>query len=119
MLVLQDPTTIDPESDYIHVKIIEYNLDENERKWKQEGWTPKLLPYERSHFCNSISLAPSVSPWKFHEDLPTEWIWVDSTWVPGSWQYCDAQWEPLGLNDSIASFTRRRVWKRKAFKILT
>ncbi|CAH00149.1 Pex32p [Kluyveromyces lactis] len=119
MLILQDPTKIDPESDYVHVKIIEYNVDENERKWKQEGWTPKLLPYERAHFSNSFTQTPSVTPWKFHEELPSDWIWIESTWVPGSWQYCDAKWNLLGANDSIACFTRRRTWKRRAFKILT
>lgn len=118
MLIVQDPTTIDPESDYIHVKIVEYNIDENERKWKQEGWTPKLLPYERSHFCNSFTLMETNSPWKFQEELTNGWIWVDANWFPENWIYCDAQWNSLGANDSIACFTRKRTWKRRAFKIL-
>ena len=117
-LIIQDSHTIDPESDYVRVKIVEFRIDENERKWNQEGWTRHLLSYERTHFCNSFNHTYCMSPWKFQEDLPTEWIWVDDSWIPSQWRYCDSEWTEIGTKDSIACFTRRRTWRRKAFQII-
>lgn len=117
-LIIQDVKMVDDASDYVRVRIIEYKIDENERKWSSEGWSHTLLPYERSHFCNSLTKENFVSPWKFQEELSLDWIWIDDGWSPTSWEYCDTEWNHIGPNESIESFTRTRTWKRRAFCIL-
>ncbi|AET40938.1 Pex32p Ecym_7086 [Eremothecium cymbalariae DBVPG len=115
----KDSGSGDCSDEYVKVKIVEFCIDENERKWPKEGWSHHLLPYERQRY--SMSFDPlcrsSQSPWRFQEDISRDWWWIDDTWVHSAWQYCDSEWNYLGGKDSIGCYTRCRMWKRKAFRI--
>ncbi|AAS54705.1 AGR215Cp [Eremothecium gossypii ATCC 10895] len=120
LLISDAAATVDMEStDYIKVCIVEFCIDENERKWPKDGWSHTLLPYERQRY--SLALDPqhraSPSPWRLQETVARDWHWVDDTWQHSPWSYCDTEWNFLGSKDSIGCYTRHRTWKRRAFRI--
>ncbi|KAM3162980.1 Pex24p domain-containing protein [Lachancea thermotolerans] len=102
----------------VSAKVVEFRIDENQRKWPLDGWTQNMLPYERSKFTASQDPASAEcsSPWKFQESLGREWCWLDDAWKPEPWLYCDTHWIARGENDSLDCYTRRRMWKRRAFQ---
>lgn len=104
---------------YVFIDIVEFLIDENERKWQTDGWSHILLPYERQKYSNTLDKFHTRcnSPWNFQEELSPRWLWIDEQWKPSSWNYCDTEWNFLGKNDSVDSYTRRRTWKRRAFQI--
>ncbi|KAL3235329.1 Peroxisomal membrane protein PEX32 [Nakaseomyces bracarensis] len=111
-------------SDNAVIVIKEIYVFENQRKWKYEGWQPKLLPYERKMYttnCNNKFLDPSAysvpSIVEVEKELPTGWSWVEKNWEKSSWVYSDTDWNITGTRDSLEGYTRSRVWKRKIFKL--
>ncbi|SCU92008.1 LAMI_0E08328g1_1 [Lachancea mirantina] len=119
--IISDPIVWDGDhAGKVNVKIVEFQIDENQRKWPSDGWTSGLLPYERPKFsftANTPWLAAS-SPWEFQENLDRCWFWMDDCWKPSSWTYFDSGWRFKGQNDSIDCYTRNRTWKRKAYRLL-
>lgn len=111
-------------SDSVEITVKEILVFENQRKWKYEGWLPKLLPYERKLYttnCNNKYLDPSAysipSPEQLEQQLPSGWTWVEKTWEKSPWVYSDTDWNITGTKDSLEGYTRSRVWKRKVFKM--
>lgn len=111
-------------SDSVEITVKEILIFENQRKWKYEGWLPKLLPYERKLYttnCNNKYLDPSAysipSPEQLEQQLPSGWTWVEKTWEKSPWVYSDTDWNITGTKDSLEGYTRSRVWKRKVFKM--
>lgn len=101
-----------------HITVIDLTIYENQRKWKDQGWSAKMLSYEKPNFCMNMdgTLIASRSPWEFQEGLPAEWTWLDDCWRPIGWVYSDTNWVTTGEKDSLESFTRTKIWKRRAFK---
>lgn len=101
------------------IAIMEFNIDENQRKWRDTGWLHKMLPYERPEFSMDTSgcIRACESPWKFQEGLPEAWEWLDDCWRPTEWIFSDSEWNVAGTNDSLESCTRTRTWKRRIFTV--
>lgn len=100
--------------------IVELKISENQRKWQADGWTTRMLPYERAEYSIKIDgeLYACHSPWKFQEYDLENWLWLDDCWRPAEWIYSDTEWNFKGLHDSIECYTRRRTWKRRIYRIL-
>lgn len=100
------------------IAIIDFTISENQRKWRDEGWSSKMLSFERPSFCMSIGdqVVGCKSPWEFQEGLPAGWEWLDDCWRPIGWVYSDSNWVVTGEKDSLDSFTRTKVWKRRIFR---
>lgn len=101
-----------------NIAVIDFTIQENQRKWRDEGWTSRMLSYEKPHFCMRIGdqVVASKSPWEFQEGLPAGWEWLDDCWRPIGWVYSDSNWVVTGERDSLESFTRTKTWKRRIFK---
>lgn len=100
------------------IAVIDFTIHENQRKWRDEGWLPKMLSYEKPNFCVRIGdqSVACKSPWEFQEGLPAGWEWLDDCWRPIGWIYSDTNWTVTGERDSLESFTRSKIWKRRIFK---
>lgn len=101
------------------VKLVKFEINENQRKWPLDGWKSNLLPYERSKFSatREFSCLKFSSPWELQESLGRDWIWLDDAWKPSSWVYGDTNWDIKGEFDSLNCYTRERTWKRRAGQI--
>ncbi|AQZ12972.1 PEX32 (YBR168W) [Zygosaccharomyces parabailii] len=113
--------TLDGTSQYSTsaIQVIDLQIQENQRKWQADGWTDRMLPYEKPKYCILLrnGLHACNSPWQFQESSIAEWSWLDDCWRPGSWVYSDTMWEITGESDSLESCTRARVWKRRIYRI--
>lgn len=100
------------------ITVIDFTIYENQRKWKDRGWSSIMLTYEKPSFCMKIDghTVACKSPWEFQEGLPADWTWLDDCWRPIGWVYSDTNWVATGEKDSLESFTRTKIWKRRAFK---
>ncbi|SCU94688.1 LANO_0E07690g1_1 [Lachancea nothofagi CBS 11611] len=106
----------------ITVMIIEYQINENQRKWPLDGWTHNLLSYERTKFTTNNEegqdWVASTSPWEFQETIERDWFWLDDSWIPHEWIYCDTDWDIKGAKDSLNCYTRSKSWTRSSFRVL-
>ncbi|SCW03656.1 LAFE_0G15280g1_1 [Lachancea fermentati] len=104
---------------YATLDLVEFQIDENQRKWPLDGWTHHLLPYERQKYCATLDPEHSTtkSPWEFQELLEREWFWLDDSWKHEDWNYGDTEWNNKGSFDSLDCYTRRRTWTRRAYRI--
>lgn len=100
-------------------QIIDLQIQENQRKWQADGWTTRVLPYEKPKYCIDLrdGLHACNSPWQFQEGNLDDWNWLDDCWRPTGWTYSDTMWGIIGENDSLESCTRSRIWKRRIFRI--
>ncbi|QLQ81519.1 hypothetical protein HG537_0F02800 [Torulaspora globosa] len=112
------PTTSKQHTTQPHITVVDLTIYENQRKWKDHGWSSRMLSYEKPSFCMKINdrLMACNSPWQFQETLPADWTWLDDCWRPIGWIYSDTNWRATGDRDSLESFTRTKIWKRRAFK---
>lgn len=97
--------------------IIELEIDENQRKWQADGWTARMLPYERPKYSIKIGgdISMCNSPWQLQESSLKDWSWLDDCWRPTTWYYSDSNWNFKGLHDSLECYTRKRTWKRRVY----
>lgn len=97
--------------------IIEVEIDENQRKWQANGWTARMLPYERPKYSIKIggNISMCSSPWQLQESNLKDWSWLDDCWRPTIWYYFDSNWNFKGLHDSLECCTRKRTWKRRVY----
>ncbi|CAR25890.1 hypothetical protein ZYGR_0A04630 [Zygosaccharomyces rouxii] len=100
--------------------VIEFKINENQRKWQADGWTARMLPYERTKY--SIELGGKIntchSPWQFQESDLKNWSWLDDCWRPTDWIYSDTNWDFKGVHDSLDCCTRTRAWKRRVYRLM-
>lgn len=115
----ETPAEKDP-AECVSVKIVEFQIEENQRKWPLDGWSHTLLPYERQQYSIMVGKNhfTSKSPWEFQESLSHVWYWIDDTWRHEDWLYCDTDWNDKGSVDSLVCYTRRRKWRRRAFTVI-
>ncbi|GAV51892.1 hypothetical protein ZYGR_0AF03630 [Zygosaccharomyces rouxii] len=100
--------------------IIELEINENQRKWQADGWTARMLPYERAKYSMELggNLSTCHSPWQFQEHDLKNWSWLDDCWRPTTWVYSDSKWNFKGLHDSLECCTRTRTWKRRIYYLI-
>lgn len=105
-------------------QIIEFQVEENERRWIGFGWTKKMLftdtrcaYYDRYSQKGMEKLEDFTFP--VLKSYPhSEWRWVDSHWRPATgWIYTDNWWRHPKRTDSVSAFTRSRRLKRECVVI--
>ena len=101
------------------IKMIEVEINENQRKWFSENWNHKLLPYEQHIYTINYknNMHKSFSPWEIELELPDGWNWLDDSWLSTSWAYSDTNWNLVGNKESLESCTRSRIWKRRLYHL--
>ncbi|KAI8331823.1 hypothetical protein EDC96DRAFT_488941 [Choanephora cucurbitarum] len=109
-------------------KIYCFQIQQHQRWWFLIGWTDILLSQDPSEWTdvysrptpstNDFCLPPSTSDFCEQQDI-TEWHWIDPEWTvtDNRWHYADWHWEKWSTLPSNNSFTRKRMWYRRAERI--
>lgn len=99
-------------------QILEIIVQENERKWYDNIWSKKLLPFERRNTYIKLSndnYQSCTTKDALVQTIPLEWDWLEDDWITQDWQYCDTNWNKIGLSDTRECFTRTRISQRLIF----
>ncbi|EDO18603.1 hypothetical protein Kpol_1048p34 [Vanderwaltozyma polyspora DSM 70294] len=101
------------------IKILDVKIQENQRKWHPDGWTSKLVSYERSPYSIEINnkIYSALAPSDMGKLIPEGWQWLDNEWHCTVWSYSNTDWEFTGLNESLEGCTRSKIWSRRLFHL--
>ncbi|OBZ80874.1 hypothetical protein A0J61_11077, partial [Choanephora cucurbitarum] len=109
-------------------KIYCFQIQQHQRWWFLIGWTDILLSQDPPEWAdvysrptpstNKFCLPPSTYDFCKQQDI-TKWHWIDPEWTVAEnrWQYADWHWDKWSTIPSNNSFTRKRMWYRRAERI--
>lgn len=128
---LSDPATAETTPDGSRFTTA-VSVIENQRRWLGLGWTPSLLPHERSPFTD-VDNRTCPAPDNYGLPIPkttvengatrtTSWAWIDKEWRiekdrardADGWIYFDNSWHNPASSGEYGKYTRRRKWIRNA-----
>ncbi|TID26250.1 hypothetical protein CANINC_002782 [Pichia inconspicua] len=100
--------------------IIEFQVEENERRWIGLGWTKRILftdkrsAYYDIYSQKGLRKLEDFSFPKLRSYPHSKWSWVEPQWHPATeWTYTDNWWKHPQQRDSLTAFTRTRSLKRE------
>ncbi|CCE64669.1 hypothetical protein TPHA_0I01650 [Tetrapisispora phaffii CBS 4417] len=100
------------------INIIELKIIEKQRRWGVDDWDNYMLPSDGYTFSINVNDSPKKIENPIHLNIlkTNDWEWLDDNWVISDWCYSDSNWNYIGNYESLETYTRFRLWKKRLYQ---